>query len=266
MRQQAPRILSRAIQWSGVWHGRNDRPGSWIRFRMPNLSIDPNPPNWQQATRLVAFLLALVAGIYLGWKIYLAPPTAPDATASPLAATTPSPQPSPTVQVEPTGLAVSSLGSDVTIGASAPEFTLKDLGGQSRNLSDYRGSVVLVNFWASWCPPCRIEMPDLQQTYTRFKDQGLVVIGLNWTKVDDSTQVEPFVQGLGLTFPILLDPNGDVADNIYPLQGLPTSVIIDTNGTVRHVFIGPVPVQDLAGMIQPMLPTSPLSTAVSPTP
>lgn len=233
---------------------------------MPNLSIDPNPPNWQQATRLVTFLLALTAGSYLGWKIYLAPPAVPDATASPQAASTPSPRPSPTVRVEPTGVAASSLGGNVTIGAAAPDFTLKDMAGQSRNLSDYQGSVVLVNFWASWCPPCRIEMPDLQQTYARFKDQGFVVLGLNWTKVDDSTQVEPFVQGLGLTFLILLDPNGDVADNIYPLQGLPTSVIIDTHGTVRHVFIGPVPITNLAGMIQPLLPASPPAPTASPTP
>lgn len=233
---------------------------------MPNLSIDPDPPSWQQATRLVAFVLALAAGGYLGWKIYLSPPTLPDATASPQGATTPSPRPSPTVPVEQTGVAASSLGADVTIGASAPDFTLKDMAGQTRNLSDYLGSVVLVNFWASWCPPCRIEMPDLQQNYSRFKDQGFVVLGVNWTRVDDATQVQPFVEGLGLTFPILLDPNGDVVDSIYQLQGLPTSVIIDANGTVRHVFIGPVPIQDLAGMIQPLLPSSSQGSTATPTP
>jgi peroxiredoxin len=123
-------------------------------------------------------------------------------------------------------------------GEEARDFTLPTLDGEQVSLSDYRGSVVLVNFWTSWCPPCKDEMPALQQAYDRYGEDGLVVLAINVTHLDERPAAEAFAAELELTFPILLDEDGQVSDRLFFVRSLPTSVWIDREGVVRHVQFG----------------------------
>jgi peroxiredoxin len=119
--------------------------------------------------------------------------------------------------------------------APAPDFTLERLDGSQVSLSDFRDHVVLVNFWATWCAPCRIEMPSLQDRYDRFQGQGFVVLAVN--DEEPAGVVQAYVDELGLTFPTLLDPDGAV-QQLYAVRGYPSSYLIDGDGTIRMVQIG----------------------------
>lgn len=126
-------------------------------------------------------------------------------------------------------------------GDLAPAFTLQTLDGDSITLSDLRGHPILLNMWASWCGPCKYEMPTIQKVYEEFKDRGLVVLALNLTKKDNLTSVISFVEAYGLTFPILLDSDGKV-EEAYQLRGLPSTFFIDRDGIIQSVVIGgPMP-------------------------
>jgi len=122
-------------------------------------------------------------------------------------------------------------------GHPAPEITLVSTTGETVNLSDFRGTPVLVNFWATWCPPCRAETPDLQATHRELGDK-LVILGVNMTS-QDGGDVEGFMREFGVTYPVLLDVDG-VAARAYNVLGLPTTVFIDSNGIVSEVFTGAV--------------------------
>ncbi len=122
-------------------------------------------------------------------------------------------------------------------GFTAPDFTLDLLGGGQVTLSALRGKVVLVNLWASWCPPCRAEMPAIEKVYRSFKSQGLEVLAINATNQDSVSAAAAFIQELGLTFPIPLDRNGEVSAR-YILRGLPSSYFIDRKGIIRSVVVG----------------------------
>jgi thiol-disulfide isomerase/thioredoxin len=119
----------------------------------------------------------------------------------------------------------------------APDFTLVTLAGDSLRLSDLRGQVVLVNFWATWCPPCRAEMPAIEKVYRSFKPLGLEVLAVNLADQDGQAAVSGFIQELGLTFPIPLDLDGSVNAR-YTLRGLPSSFFIDRQGVIRSVVVG----------------------------
>ncbi len=120
----------------------------------------------------------------------------------------------------------------------APDFELKTLEGETVRLSDFKGKPVLVNFWATWCGPCRSEFPDFQKAWVDNAD-NLVIIGVNNTTTDIRDQIPGFLEEFEVTFPIVLDETGETA-KAYNILGLPTSFFIDRNGIVIEVFTGPI--------------------------
>ena len=122
-------------------------------------------------------------------------------------------------------------------GFSAPDFTLDLLDGGQVTLSDLRGKAVLINFWATWCPPCRAEMPAIERVYRSHKDLGLEVLAVNTTNQDDQAAAAAFVEELELTFPVPLDRTGAVSAS-YNLRGLPSTYFIDRQGVIRSVVVG----------------------------
>jgi peroxiredoxin len=123
------------------------------------------------------------------------------------------------------------------IGFAAPNFTLDTLDGGTLTLSALRGRPVMLIFWASWCLPCRTEMPAIERVYQRLEQQGLVIIGLNATSQDTEAAARAFAQEYGLSFPIALDRDGSASAQ-YDLMGLPSTYFIDREGIVRDVIIG----------------------------
>jgi cytochrome c biogenesis protein CcmG/thiol:disulfide interchange protein DsbE len=122
-------------------------------------------------------------------------------------------------------------------GAMAPDFTLNTSQGESYHLSELRGQAVLVNLWATWCPPCRQEMPAIQSVYREYREQGFIVLAINITIQDNPLNIMPFMEQYGLTFPVLLDETGEVSAR-YGLRSLPTSYFINRDGTIHEVVIG----------------------------
>ncbi len=122
-------------------------------------------------------------------------------------------------------------------GFLAPDFSLESFGGESFRLSDLRGKPVLINFWASWCPPCRSEMPAIQKVYDEFRDQGFVVLAVNSTHQDNLGDMITFTQIRKITFPILLDKDGSVG-NLYEVRSLPTTFFVDAQGIIQAVVVG----------------------------
>jgi peroxiredoxin len=122
-------------------------------------------------------------------------------------------------------------------GFLAPDFSLPTSSGEIITLSDLRGQAVLINLWATWCPPCRAEMPAIEKVYNEYKDEGFVVLAINMTHQDDPFNIAPFVAEHGLTFPILLDETGATA-RAYQLRSLPSSFFIGRDGIINEVVIG----------------------------
>jgi peroxiredoxin len=120
-------------------------------------------------------------------------------------------------------------------GFPAPDFTLQTADGTVLRLSDLRGQVVVLNFWATWCPPCRIEMPALQEVYVAYRERGLEVLAVNMQ--EGSGQTSAFAAENGLTFPILFDPDGAVSSR-YRVTSLPTTLFVDRKGVIREVAVG----------------------------
>jgi peroxiredoxin len=152
-----------------------------------------------------------------------------------------------------TPIAGSTAPPSPQIGFSAPDFTLDDLNGQPIKLSDLRGKVVLINLWASWCPPCRAEMAAINNSYTHYADQGFIVLGLNTTFQDDETAARAFAQSLNLSFSIIFDRDG-VTSRRYRLQAMPTSFFVGRDGVIRDIVLGgPMTEALLTSKIQSLL-------------
>ena len=125
-------------------------------------------------------------------------------------------------------------------GAEAPDFELTALDGKTVKLSDYRGKKVILNFWATWCPPCKAEMPHMQNFYEENKDKGVEILAVNLTNMDKGVdEVQKFVKEYGLTFTIPLDEEG-VAGTTYQAFTIPTSYILDENGVITKKIVGPM--------------------------
>lgn len=138
-------------------------------------------------------------------------------------------------------------------GFFAPDFTLNTFEGTPTTLSDLKGKVVLVNFWASWCPPCKAEMKAIQNTYADFENQGLVVLGINTTYQDDLATAKRFAQSEGLTFPLLTDLDAS-AGKLYQVQAMPTTFLIDQEGKITWVMVGgPMPEALIRAKVQSLL-------------
>lgn len=134
----------------------------------------------------------------------------------------------------------------VDLDKPAPEFALPDLDGEIVRLSDYRGKVVLVNFWATWCPPCKEEMPALQQLHEEMGDR-VEILGLD--RAEPAETVRRFVRKYGITFKVLLDREDEVARR-YQLTGIPETFFVDSEGVVRVKWIGPMTLAQMRGFVE----------------
>ena len=121
------------------------------------------------------------------------------------------------------------------VGTAASDFSLPDLNGRVQSLSQHRGKIVLVNFWATWCKPCTTEMPAMQACYDKLRDQGFVVLAVN--ELEDEAKVREHIRAYNHTFPVLMDRDNQVA-NQYGVYGLPVSVLIDEGGVVQAYIKG----------------------------
>lgn len=139
----------------------------------------------------------------------------------------------------------------VQVNFPTPELTLTDIQGFRRSLSDYRGQVVLVNLWATWCPPCKEEMPALQAFYERHAKNGFTIIAIN--DGDPEKDVIQFVKDYKLTFPVWLDPTYIATEEAFNTRSLPTSFVIDRNGTIQLMWIGGISAEMLDKHVTPLI-------------
>ena len=131
--------------------------------------------------------------------------------------------------------AAASLASSGMEGQMAPDFVLKSSSGENLRLSEYRGDVVMINFWATWCGPCRQEMPLLDELYARYQRVGFNLLGVNID--DDPQRAMRMVHELGIRFPVLFDERKEVTE-LYNVEAMPATILVDREGNVRYVHHG----------------------------
>lgn len=149
----------------------------------------------------------------------------------------------------------------ISVNYPAPQLSLQNLGGETESLEDFRGKVLLVNNWATWCPPCKAEMPTLKQYYDTHVSEGFVIIAIE--AGDEKNQVAQFSNDLNLTFPIWLDPDG-ASFHVFGNGNLPNSYVIDRNGTVRYAWTGEINLAMLEKYITPLVEENSFSLDESP--
>ena len=132
-------------------------------------------------------------------------------------------------------LAVGSASAAVQLSSNAPDFTLKSVAGANLRLAEQRGNVVMVTFWATWCGPCRQEMPHLNRIYDKYKSSGFTLLGVNID--DDPRAARELAAKLGVKFPVLLDTDKKVS-KAYDLSAMPATLLIDRDGRIRHIHRG----------------------------
>ncbi len=136
------------------------------------------------------------------------------------------------------------------IGSPISNFSLVDLNGATHQMADLKGRVVLINAWATWCPPCRAEMPALQEFYQAYQNQGFTLLAVN--AGEDAATADAFIGQMGFTFPVLLDPGTNVLVGLG-IDAFPTSILIDRDGTVATIHVGYYDPADVAADILPLL-------------
>jgi len=117
----------------------------------------------------------------------------------------------------------------------APNFTLQDMDGESHSLSDYQGKIVIINFWATWCPPCRAELPSMNRAWKKVKDDNIEMLAINVGEGEDT--IFTFLGDNPIDFPVLLDETGDMIKT-WPVRGLPTTFVLDSEGRLVYQAIG----------------------------
>ncbi|HFC09220.1 MAG TPA: TlpA family protein disulfide reductase [Chloroflexi bacterium] len=140
----------------------------------------------------------------------------------------------------------SERASAPVVGANAPSFAAETLDGKIVHLQDFRGKPVVLNFWATWCPPCRAEMPMLQQYYVKHQND-YVMLAVN--DAEPASQVADFIKQKGFTFTVLLDPQQALVQ-MYRIQGFPTTFFIDKDGVIRYMHVGMLQEGDLRAGLQ----------------
>lgn len=130
------------------------------------------------------------------------------------------------------------LSHATEVSGPAPDFTLKSRGGENIKLSEHRGDVVMINFWASWCGPCRQEMPLLEELYKKYSDLGFTLLAVNVE--EDSSKADDLLRDIPVTFPVLFDNTNSVT-KLYKVVAMPSTVIIDRDGNMRYLHKGYLP-------------------------
>jgi len=131
----------------------------------------------------------------------------------------------------------------LAVGDTAPDFTLPTLNDEPIQLSQLRGKPVIINFWATWCPPCQREMPDLEKFYSDYQSH-VEFLSVNLTSQDRREKVASFIEQYGVTFPVVLDTKGKIL-KLYNIQTIPTTYILDENGVIRKKALGPLTYKQL---------------------
>ena len=203
-------------------------------------------------------LAGVVLGLLSWWLLGPGSPLQADPTPTPTPGTATTPAATAEISPLPTrpvfNWSQSPLAdSKAIVGTAAPDFELLQRDGTPIRLSDLQGKVVVINFWASWCPPCRDEMPALQAIAQEYADQGLVVLGVNTTYTDSREDALEFIDTLGLTFPILFDETGEVTEKAYGVFGLPVTFWIKPDGTIHLIKVGPSDHDEMAELAELLL-------------
>ena len=141
-------------------------------------------------------------------------------------------------------------GPAALAGQPAPSFAVPELSGRTSGLDAYRGRVVVMNLWASWCPPCRAEMPDLQRLYQAYQSRNVVVLGVD--QGESANRVADFARSLGIHYPILLDQQQQYG-RVYAALGLPTTIVVDRSGIVVRGFDGALSYPQMEEAIKPLV-------------
>lgn len=149
-------------------------------------------------------------------------------------------------------VAAQDAGAAMLTAKPAPDFTLEAVGGKRVSLSDYRGKVVLLNLWATWCPPCVRETPRLVRLYEKNREQGFVILGINTTYQDERDKVEQFVRDKQVSYPVLLDVEDEFGQK-YGARLLPTSYLIDRDGKIISTKVGEIDEAQLDEQVQALL-------------
>jgi cytochrome c biogenesis protein CcmG/thiol:disulfide interchange protein DsbE len=202
----------------------------------------PNQPTF-------GFFLFLVSGLLIGlglsWAVYSAPSNSISAQPTPSA---------PTKLVEvPTSQPENTPKMAILAGNVAPDFTLRNIIGEEISLSDFAGKPILINLWATWCIPCKNELPIIGKIAQDYSSSGLVVLGVNVTFQDNLSDIKETIQNFNLSYPILLDESRHVSE-LYEMRGIPTSYFIDPQGVIRRIQIGEILPEYLESYLSEILP------------
>lgn len=136
------------------------------------------------------------------------------------------------------GLFMVSMAQADAVESMAPDFTLKSRSGENMKLSEFRGDVVMINFWASWCAPCRQEMPLLEDMYKKYNELGFTLLGVNVE--EDSSKANDLLREIPVSFPILFDDKNEIS-KLYKVVAMPSTIMVDRDGKIRYIHRGYLP-------------------------